>query len=95
MLIFKFFLIGISYVWIYAICCLSVLRDKNSNAGHYTQTLNSFRPAILTGAIDLHHLISLLVALTLVEGHKVSRKEGPMGSFSCILLHFSTDYDEN
>ena len=63
------------------------LYGKNINVGQ-TINIHSFTFAMLTGTIDCYPFVPLLVALTLVEGHKVSRKESMLAS--C----FPTDQDE-
>ena len=53
--------------------CLSVLRDKNFNVGHYVWTFHpsSLIPAMLVDTIDFYPLIPLSVTLSLAGGHKV------------------------
>ena len=62
---------------------LAVLRGKNFNVIHYTQTFqpNVFIPAQLIGTIDFYHFMPL--SLTLSQGgHKVSAKQNLFASFS-------------
>ena len=55
----------------------AVLRDKNFNFGHYTQTFqpNCVMPVMLIGAIDFYHFILLSLTLVFPGGHKVSAKQ--------------------
>ena len=66
---------------------LAFLRCKNCSVGHYTQTVrpNVIIPAMLIGAIDIHHFIPLLPTLTLL-GHKISAKHNLLASISVILF---------
>ena len=62
----------------------AVLRGKNFNAGHYTQTVqpNCFIPAMLIGTIDFYHFMPFSLTLTLPGGNKVSAKPNQLASFS-------------
>ena len=66
-----------------------VLRSKICNVEHYIKTFhpNSFMHAMLIGAISFYHFISHSVTLPLARGHKVSKKQN-------LLASFSAEWDE-
>ena len=45
---------------------------------------------MLIGAIDFNYFILLSVTLTLLEGHKVSRDQNRLGSFSDTVVNMIT-----
>ena len=67
---------------------MSVQHGKNFNAELIIPTFeqNSFIPALFVGIINHYLFLSLSVALTLVEGHKVSRMQNISGPFSPTVL---------
>ena len=68
---------------------LSCLARQKLNVEHFSQNflLNYFIPAMVTGTIDLYHVIPLSVALVLTEVHKISRRQNCWVRF---LTHCST-----
>ena len=52
-----------------------------------TFQLNSVVPALFNVTINTFHFITLLAALNVVGGHKVSGNQNLFGSFSCTLLN--------
>ena len=83
-------LIHMSDMWIVVISrvCPSVLRGKNFNVGHYSQTSqpNSFTPVRFISTIDFRHFMPLSVTSTLAGGHKVSTKQKLLTSFCRFIL---------
>ena len=69
----------------------SVLRGKNFNVGHYTQTVqpNCFTPAMLIGTIDFFHSIPLSRTFTWPGFHNFRAKQNILASFSCTLFIWS------
>ena len=67
-----------------------VLREKNCNDGHYTQTVqpNLLIPVVFIGNVDFYHFVLLSLTLILPGGHKVSAKQNMLASFSPTFFFF-------
>ena len=65
----------------------AVLRDKNFQLGHYTQTIqpNLFMTAIFIGTTDFYHFIPRSLTLTLPRGSQGQRKAKPSGFVFCYI----------
>ena len=62
---------------------LTILRGKNFNIGHHTQT---FQIGRTDGTIVFYHLLPLSLTLILVRGHEVSAKQNLLAPFSLTLF---------